>query len=34
MNIAYVVPILTFMIGVWIGVGAAFVWVAVNRRDK
>ncbi|KKN26541.1 hypothetical protein LCGC14_0873680 [marine sediment metagenome] len=34
MNIAYVVPILTFCIGVLIGMAVVFVWVAVNRKDK
>ena len=33
-NIAYVVPILAFCIGVLVGMAVIFVWVAVNRRDK
>ncbi len=34
MNIAYVVPILTFCIGVLVGMAVIFALVAANRRDK
>ncbi len=33
-NIAYVVPIITFSIGVLVGMFAAFALVVANRRDK